>query len=79
MLTLSKALAAWGSPDFNTVLKGELEQLGVEQLPLQRGLSAGSYALDTRLSVMVIAAPEQGGVIRAKAGIFYTGSFYTDA
>jgi hypothetical protein len=73
MLRLSKSLGAWGTPDFNAVLKGELEQLGAEQLPLQQGLSAGSYALDTRLSVMIIAVSEQAGVIRAKAGIFYTG------
>ena len=73
MIQLSKALNAWGTPEFKVVLKTELEQLGAEQLPLQQGLSVGSYATGNNIQVMFISTSEQPGVISAKAGIFYTG------
>ena len=44
MLSLEKTLAAWQTSDFEDVFKREVEQLGVEDLPLQQGLSQGSYA-----------------------------------
>lgn len=46
--------------------------MGAEQLPLQQGLSAGSYALDNKPSVMIISVSEGEDFIRARAGIFYT-------
>lgn len=73
MIQLSKALNAWGTPDFEDVLKREIEQLDAGQLPLQQGLSTSSYALDNSLSAMIISVSEQAGVIYAKAGIFYSG------
>ena len=73
MIRLSKALNAWGTPQFTAVLKTELEQLGAEQLPLQQGLSVGSYAMGNNIQVMIISTSEQPGAICAKAGIFYTG------
>ena len=73
MTRLTQALNAWGTPDFEGVLKKEIEQMGAEHLPLQQGLSSGSYALDNKLQVMVISVSEDAGFIRAKAGIFYTG------
>ncbi|MGE5240003.1 MAG: hypothetical protein ACM3NI_00010 [Bacteroidota bacterium] len=73
MIRLTQVLGAWGTPDFEGVLKKEIEQLGAEHLPLQQGLSTGSYALDNKLQVMVISVSEDAGFIRAKAGIFYTG------
>ncbi|MCK7579693.1 MAG: hypothetical protein MZV65_31015 [Chromatiales bacterium] len=42
---LIKSLNAWGMPEFDDVLKRELEQLDPDALPLQQGLSRGSYAL----------------------------------
>ena len=39
MLELPNALNAWGTTDFNETLKRELEQLDIDQLPLQQGLS----------------------------------------
>jgi len=44
MLSLGKTLAAWLTPDFEDAFKREVEQLGVEELPLQQGLSQSSYA-----------------------------------
>ena len=73
MTRLTNALNAWGTPDFEGVLRKEIEQLGAEHLPLQQGLSTGSHALDTNLQVMVISVSEDGEFIRAKAGIFYSG------
>jgi len=73
MIQLAKSLAAWGTPGFKAVLKTELEQLTTEQLPLQQGLSVGSYATGDNIQVMIISVSEQPGAICAKAGIFYTG------
>lgn len=74
MIRLSKALAAWGTPEFNTALKRELEQLPMDALPLQAGLSASSYVLEkNNITAMVIDAREQGERVRAKVGIFYSG------
>jgi hypothetical protein len=73
MTRLTKSLIAWGSQDFNDILKKEIEQMEAEQLPLQQGLSTGSYAIDDKLNVIIIGVSEEAGFIRAKAGIFYTG------
>ena len=73
MIQLTKSLNAWGTPDFEAILKSEIEQLSAEQLPLQQGLSTSSYALDDKLNVRIISASEEASFIRAKAGIFYTG------
>lgn len=72
MPKLADSLHAWGTPDFKRILKSEIEQLDASQLPLQQGLSIGSYALDNKLNVIVIDAAEAEGHIRAKVGIFYT-------
>ena len=72
MSKLADSLHAWGTPDFKRILKSEIEQLDASQLPLQQGLSIGSYALDNKLNVIVIDAAEAEGHIRAKVGIFYT-------
>lgn len=73
MIRLTKSLNAWGTPDFEDILKGEIEQMDAEQLPLQQGLSTSSYALDDKLNVRIISVSEEASFIRAKVGIFYTG------
>jgi hypothetical protein len=73
MIRLNMALNAWGTPDFEGILKRELEQLGSDQLPLQQGLSISSYAIDGARTVIIISVSEDADVIRVKAGIFYTG------
>ena len=73
MIRLSKALDAWGSPDFQDILKREIEQLDAGQLPLQQGLSTGSHAVDDGLGVMIISVTEGEDIIHARAGIFYKG------
>ena len=73
MIRLENALNAWGTPSFNEVLKTEIEALTAEELPLQQGLSSGSYALDNKIKVMIISVSEDNDIIRVKTGIFYTG------
>lgn len=73
MMRFSKALAAWGRPDFAATLKGEIEQLEVDSLPLQQGLSRSSYALERPFQVMIHHIADQGDNIYVKAGVFYAG------
>lgn len=73
MIQLPNALNAWGTPEFERVLKQEIEQLDAGNLPLQQGLSVSSYVTDRPFQARIIAASETDGLIRIKAGIFYTG------
>ena len=73
MVQLTLALSAWGTPEFENVLKAEIEQLGVDQLPLQQGLSTSSYALDSSLKARIIKVSDDANCISAKVGLFYTG------
>jgi hypothetical protein len=73
MLRLSRALNAWGSADFEAVLKRELEQLDADQLPLQRGLSLSSHVAATPFRVMVVRVSEEADALRARIGVFYAG------
>lgn len=73
MMRFDKALAAWGTPDFQAVLKAELEALGVDGLPLQQGLARSSHVAPRQPTAMVIAATADDDRIRVRAGIFYAG------
>ena len=73
MVRLTRALNAWGTAEFDEILKKQVEQMGVEQLPLQQGLSVGNYALDGKINVLVISVSDDTNFIYVKAGIFYTG------
>jgi len=70
---LERALAAWGSVDFDRELKGELEALSVHELPLQRALAGASRVADQGFTVMVLASAAEGGRLEAKVGVFFTG------
>jgi hypothetical protein len=72
-MRLEKALRAWGTSDFEAVLKRELSQLAIDQLPLQQGLASGNYVADTPISAMISSVVDLQDVIRVKAGIFYQG------
>ena len=72
MIQLNKSAAAWGSPEFNDVLKGELGGLA-RQLPLQQGLSGSSHAMDSRVEAMIISSTDDAECIHVRAGIFYSG------
>jgi hypothetical protein len=73
MIRLPNSLAAWPSVAFAEVLRNEVEQLDSAALPLQAGLSNGSYVAGERFSAMFIGAVETGNCIEAKVGVFYAG------
>ena len=71
MICFEQALAAWGTPAFESVLKEEVERLTLDELPLQQGLVAGSHALEAGIQAMVLSISETDEHFVAKAGIFY--------
>ncbi len=73
MTRLTNALNAWGTAGFKSTLKNEIEQMDAEELCLQQGLSASSYALDDNIKVMIINTSEEKDSIQAKIGILYSG------
>ncbi len=73
MIKLNKALAVWKTPNFENVLKAEIQAMDVKLLPLQQGLSLSSYVSDAAISVLILNVTEAADVIRAKTGIFYAG------
>ena len=73
MIRLIEVLDAWGTPDFSETLRAAIEAMDASQLPLQQGLATTSHALDAGLKAMIIGFSEEPQVIRAKAGIFYSG------
>jgi hypothetical protein len=71
VLKLADVLQAWNTPAFGDVLKEAIANLDTATLPLQQGLSRGSYALDDRLGVSIISVTESADFIHVKAGIHY--------
>lgn len=67
------ALKAWGTPEFETVLKDDIQNIDAELLPLQDGLSQTSYVVDGDISVMILNVTETEHEIHAKTGVFYAG------
>lgn len=72
MIHFQHALDAWGTPDFERVLKQEIARLDPALLPLQQGLTVGSHVLDRPVGATIIHVHEDEGVIHAKVGIFYS-------
>jgi hypothetical protein len=73
MIRLPNTVRARGTPEFSDVLRQEIEQLDALQLPLQQGLSASSHVTDRPFQARIISVREEDGILRVKAGIFYTG------
>jgi hypothetical protein len=73
MPKLPESLNAWDTPGFRDVLKHEIERLDASALPLQQGLARSSHVTDRPFQAMIIGVHEEAGLIRVKAGIFYTG------
>jgi hypothetical protein len=73
MIRFPKTIAAWQTPDFDAVLKDEIENLDFRHLPLQRGLSRSSHAMGDKLGAMIISVVDEPARLRVKAGLFYTG------
>jgi hypothetical protein len=73
MIRLPDTVRAWGAPDFEAVAKREIAALDPAALPLEQALSVSSHVTDAPIEVTVLAAGEEAGRIRVKAGIFYSG------
>lgn len=73
LIRLTASAQAWGTPEFRTALKREIEALDPGLLPLQQGLSVSSYALDDKVTAVLVSADEEEGRIRARVGLFYFG------
>ncbi len=73
MIRLPNARDAWGTPEFETVLKREIAQFDATSLPLQQALSVSSHVTEGPIQAMILRTGEDAGQIRVKAGIFYTG------
>ena len=70
-IELLKSRAAWGTPEFKTVLKQEIAQLDIVQLPLVQGMTQGSVPIEGSVEAMILKLSETDDAIQAKLGIFY--------
>lgn len=73
MMVLSKALAAWGSEDFQAVFKQEVQALGTAALPLQAGMVHSSHVSGDEMTVIVLEVAETPNLLQVRTGIFYAG------
>ena len=69
-MRFAQSLQAWGSPQFEAVLKQEIARQAAE-LPLQQGLATGNYVADAPVSVIINRVAGEGDTIRVLAGVFY--------
>lgn len=72
VIRMDSALDARGTPEFEAMLKQQIEQLGVEHLPLQQGLSAGSYLLAEPVTAIINHVTELDHDIRVEVGVFFS-------
>lgn len=72
-IDLHLCLSHWGSDAFQASIKAALQQQDASSLPLQQGLSQGSYASEKNLSVVILSVRDDAAHIRVNAGVFYTG------
>ena len=68
---LPKALAAWGTAEFITTLKREVEVNSAVRVAPARSMT-GFGAIDEPITVMVLGADEHGEIIEARITILYT-------
>ena len=71
-MKLSQSCQSWGNPQFDDVFKRELAAVPVAQLPLQQGLTHGSYVLAETPTVIVMKAEADAATIRVSAGVFFS-------
>ncbi len=73
MLNLKSVVSDWGNESFPERFKNTVEKLGVNELPLQQGLSLSNIALDDNVKVIILNCNDLKTKIEIKAGLFYTG------
>lgn len=68
-----RVLEASGHPDFENILKQDIEALGADRLPLVQALTTGNYIAGNAIQAMILAVTQEKDCIRVKAGIFFEG------
>lgn len=72
MIRLANSLKNLHTNNFKDVVKSDIELLDPALLPLNQGLSQGSYVTDDPVKAVIIDCFEEQNVIKVKAGIFYS-------
>lgn len=73
MIILRSTLNTWKRAEFDELLRADIDQMTVDQLPLQQAIVSSSYALDTNIKSIIINKTDDSDAIHIKAGIYYTG------
>jgi len=73
MFNLKELLLEWGKKSFDDSFKLTVQKLTVKELPLQKGLTQSSIAIDDNLNVVVLDKNLENGFVKVKAGIFFSG------
>ncbi len=73
MIKLVETVAARNLPEFNAIIKNEVQSLPPALLPLQEGMTRSSYTTGENFQVMVLNVTQGDAKIRVKMGVFYTG------
>ena len=72
-MKLPRALAAWGTPDFERVIKEEIAGLDPSRLPLQEALAHSSRVGAGAMTVVLLGVTESHGRLHARTGVFFCG------
>jgi hypothetical protein len=72
MPKLACALRAWPGRSFARVLKRELEDLHIRNLPLEKGTTHGGMVDDNAMAATVLGVEETKEHILARVGVFFT-------
>jgi len=72
MIRLPATLKAWDTPAFESVLRQETEQLGLDALLLQQGLVYGSHALAEPLQVIHLSSRATAQALVIRIGVYFT-------
>lgn len=72
MLYLNKSLKASQTEQFKQVFIEEIMSLNLDQLPLQKALRMGSFAINDNLQIMINRISEQNNNLIINTSIFFS-------
>jgi len=73
MITLPKSIAAIATPQFNDIVKQEIECLNIHDLPLQQAMTQSSDVSGESFSIMILNVVDELKDIKVKVAVFYSG------
>jgi len=71
MIYLKKVLDVWGGPEFESILKSEIEKLDATELPLQKNLTQSNYTNGDNFCVLIINTSENQTLFVLKQVYFF--------